>query len=107
MTSTDSGGSLTRLTASELAEKLQAGEVAAVEVTQAHLDRIAAADRDVHAFLHVDTDGALAAARKADEDRAAGEPPPPLAGVPQALKDALTPSDTPTTCGAQAQDDSE
>src|SRR5690606_25940523 len=101
MTSTDSGGSLTRLTASELAEKLQAGEVSSVEVTQAHLDRIAAVDRDVHAFLHVDTEGALAAARKADEDRAAGEAPSPLAGVPLALKDVLTTSDMPTTCGSK------
>jgi len=41
---------------------IAAGEVSAVEVAQAHLDRIAAVDQRVHAFLHVDTDGALAAA---------------------------------------------
>ena len=38
----------------------------AVEVAQAHLDRIAAVDGRVHAFLHVDTDGALAAAQAVD-----------------------------------------
>ncbi|MEV0704254.1 Asp-tRNA(Asn)/Glu-tRNA(Gln) amidotransferase subunit GatA [Saccharopolyspora sp. NPDC050389] len=98
---TASGGSLTGLTASELAAKLQAGEVTSVEVTQAHLDRIAAVDPAVHAFLHVDADGALAAARRVDEERAAGNVTSPLAGVPLALKDVLTTTDMPTTCGSK------
>ncbi|RRO16294.1 Asp-tRNA(Asn)/Glu-tRNA(Gln) amidotransferase subunit GatA [Saccharopolyspora rhizosphaerae] len=93
--------SLTGLTASELAAKLAAGEVTSVEVTQAHLDRIAAVDPLVHAFLHVDAEGALAAARKADEDRAAGRAASPLAGVPLALKDVLTTTDMPTTVGSK------
>ncbi|MEV4643996.1 Asp-tRNA(Asn)/Glu-tRNA(Gln) amidotransferase subunit GatA [Saccharopolyspora sp. NPDC049357] len=93
--------SLTGLTASELAAKLAAGEVTSVEVTQAHLDRIAAVDPLVHAFLHVDAEGALAAARKADEDRAAGKAASPLAGVPLALKDVLTTTDMPTTVGSK------
>ncbi|MGP4017984.1 Asp-tRNA(Asn)/Glu-tRNA(Gln) amidotransferase subunit GatA [Saccharopolyspora sp. 5N708] len=101
MTSTASGGSLTGLTASELAAKLQAGEVSSVEVTQAHLDRIAAVDAAVHAFLHVDAEGALAAARRADADRAAGNAASPLTGVPLALKDVLTTTDMPTTCGSK------
>ncbi|GAA4860915.1 Asp-tRNA(Asn)/Glu-tRNA(Gln) amidotransferase subunit GatA [Saccharopolyspora rosea] len=101
MTSTASGGGLTGLTASELAAKLRAGEVSSVEVTQAHLDRIAAVDQDVHAFLHVDAEGALAAARKADDDRASGQAASPLAGVPLALKDVLTTTDMPTTCGSK------
>ncbi|MGW1676655.1 Asp-tRNA(Asn)/Glu-tRNA(Gln) amidotransferase subunit GatA [Saccharopolyspora sp. NPDC002376] len=98
---TASGGSLTGLTASELAAKLEAGEVSSVEVTQAHLDRISAVDSAVHAFLHVDNDGALAAARSADEDRAAGKAASPLAGVPLALKDVFTTTDMPTTCGSK------
>ena len=101
MTSTASGGGLTGLTASELAAKLRTGEVSSVEVTQAHLDRIAAVDGDVHAFLHVDAEGALAAARKADDDRDAGEVVSPLAGVPLALKDVFATSDMPTTCGSK------
>ena len=44
---------LIRSSAAQLAEKLAAREVTAVEVTQAHLDRIAAVDGKVHAFLHV------------------------------------------------------
>src|SRR6266545_7177497 len=43
----------TRKTAAELADALAAGEVTSVELTQAHLDRIAAVDGAVHAFLHV------------------------------------------------------
>ena len=43
-----------------------------VEVTQAHLDRIAAVDGDVHAFLHVDAEGALEQAAAADARRANG-----------------------------------
>ncbi|SFK72513.1 aspartyl-tRNA(Asn)/glutamyl-tRNA(Gln) amidotransferase subunit A [Amycolatopsis sacchari] len=89
---------LTRLTAAELAEKLAAREVSAVEVTQAHLDRIAAVDDFVHAFLHVDAEGALAAAKAVDE---APERASALAGVPLALKDVLTTKDMPTTVGSK------
>ena len=42
---------LTRLTAAELAKKLNDREVSAVEATEAHLDRIRAVDGDVQAFL--------------------------------------------------------
>ncbi len=45
---------LTRLTAAETASAVAAGEVSAAEVATAHLDRIAAVDDRVHAFLHID-----------------------------------------------------
>ncbi len=93
---------LTRSTAADLAARIHAGEVTSVEVTQAHLDRIAAIDATVHAFLQVDAEGALAAARKVDEDVAAGrEVASPLAGVPLALKDVFTTEGIPTTCGSK------
>jgi aspartyl-tRNA(Asn)/glutamyl-tRNA(Gln) amidotransferase subunit A len=93
---------LTRLTAAELAARIQRREVSSVEVTQAHLDRIAAVDDQVHAFLHVDAERALNAARAVDEEVAAGRPPAsPLAGVPLALKDVLTAEGMPTTCGSK------
>jgi aspartyl-tRNA(Asn)/glutamyl-tRNA(Gln) amidotransferase subunit A len=92
---------LTRLTATALAAAIAAGDVSAVEVAQEHLDRIGAVDDRVQAFLHVDTEGALAAAAAVDAARAAGEPLGPLAGVPLALKDVLTMKDVPTTCGSQ------
>ncbi|HKN99620.1 MAG TPA: Asp-tRNA(Asn)/Glu-tRNA(Gln) amidotransferase GatCAB subunit A, partial [Pseudonocardiaceae bacterium] len=56
-------GDLTRLTAADLAARIQSGDVSSVEVTQAHLDRIAEVDDRVHAFLHVSADRALNAAR--------------------------------------------
>ncbi len=94
-------GDLTRLTAAETAAAVASGETSAVEVARAHLDRIAAVDDRVHAFLHVDADGALAAAAAVDDARAAGRALSPLAGVPLALKDVLTQTGVPTTCGSR------
>ncbi|MEY3277732.1 MAG: hypothetical protein RLZZ426_218, partial [Actinomycetota bacterium] len=92
---------LIHLTAVETAATIASGETSAVEVAQAHLDRIAAVDDRVHAFLHVDTEGALAAAAAVDSKRAAGKPLGPLAGVPLALKDILAMKGQPTTCGSK------
>src|SRR3954463_16628064 len=89
------------MSAADLAARIAAGELSAVEVTQAHLDRITAVDDQVHAFLHVDTEGALAAARRVDERRAAGEELGPLAGVPVAVKDVLATRGVPTTVGSK------
>ncbi|HEV8222358.1 MAG TPA: Asp-tRNA(Asn)/Glu-tRNA(Gln) amidotransferase subunit GatA [Streptosporangiaceae bacterium] len=94
-------GELTRQTAAGLAAAMAAGEVSAVEVTQAHLDRISAVDGRVKAFLHVAAERALAAAKAVDDKRAAGEPLGPLAGVPIAHKDVFTTADMPTTCGSK------
>ncbi|WP_297081832.1 Asp-tRNA(Asn)/Glu-tRNA(Gln) amidotransferase subunit GatA [uncultured Demequina sp.] len=91
----------TRATAAQMAAAMKAGEVTSVELTQAHLDRIAAVDGDVHAFLHVNAEGALATAREVDEARAAGEELPPLAGVPIAVKDVLVTQGMPTTAGSR------
>ncbi|MCG8928289.1 Asp-tRNA(Asn)/Glu-tRNA(Gln) amidotransferase subunit GatA [Lentzea sp. DG1S-22] len=92
---------LVHATAAELAAKIHSGEVSSVEVTQAHLDRIAETDGKVHAFLHVDTEGALAQARRVDEDVKAGKAVSPLAGVPLALKDVMTTEGVPTTVGSK------
>ncbi len=92
---------LTQLTAAEMAALVASGEVSAVELADAHLDRIALTDSRVRAFLHVAAEPARAAARAVDERRAAGEPLGPLAGVPLALKDVFTTTDMPTTCGSK------
>jgi len=87
--------------AAQLSESLAKKEISAREVTQAHLDQIAKVDKAVHAFLFVDTDGALAQADQVDADRAKGENLGPLAGVPLALKDILAQEGIPTTCGSK------
>ena len=81
---------LIKKTAAELAALIASGEASAAEVAQAHLDRIAAVDGSVKAFLHVDEEIVLAQARAVDAKRAAGEPLGPLAGVPIAHKDVFT-----------------
>jgi aspartyl-tRNA(Asn)/glutamyl-tRNA(Gln) amidotransferase subunit A len=92
---------LTKMTASEIAALIAGGEVAAVEVAQAHLDRITAVDQSVHAFLHVDTTGAIEAAQAVDAARAAGTVLGPLAGVPLAMKDVVVTKNLPTTAGSK------
>ena len=92
---------LTRMTAAELSAALAAAEVSAAEVTLAHLDRIAAVDDRVRAFLHVAADSALAQAEGVDERRRAGEDLGPLAGVPVAVKDLFATIGMPTTCGSR------
>ncbi|WP_068273527.1 Asp-tRNA(Asn)/Glu-tRNA(Gln) amidotransferase subunit GatA [Aldersonia kunmingensis] len=92
----------TRLSAAELAGLIHSREVSSVEVTQAHLDRIAAVDGEYNAFLHVASDAALATAAEVDKLLAdGGTPASPLAGVPLALKDVFTTTDMPTTCGSK------
>jgi aspartyl-tRNA(Asn)/glutamyl-tRNA(Gln) amidotransferase subunit A len=84
-----------------LAAKIAAGEVSAVDVAQAFLDRIAHHDGELHAFLHVDGEGALSQAAAIDRARARGEKLGPLAGVPVALKDNLCTRGVPTTCASK------
>ncbi len=92
---------LTRISAAALADRLRAGDVSSVEATRAHLDRIAAVDGAVHAFLHVSDEAALATAADVDARRAAGEDLHPLAGVPIAVKDVVVTRGVPTTAGSR------
>ena len=100
-----SAAELVRLDASAMAGALRAGEVSSVELTQAHLDRIAEVDgpveSGVHAFLHVDAEGALARARELDAARSRGEELHELAGVPVAVKDVMVTRGMPSTAGSR------
>ncbi|MBM3633967.1 MAG: Asp-tRNA(Asn)/Glu-tRNA(Gln) amidotransferase subunit GatA [Actinobacteria bacterium] len=83
------------LTAAEQVAALQAGETTSLELVDAHLQAV---DADpVEAFLAVDAEGARARAREID----ALPERPPLAGVPIAIKDALSTRDIVTTSGSR------
>ena len=84
-----------------MAAALANKEISAVELANQHYEQIASVDKDVHAFLYLDKEGALAQAKEVDKKRAAGEKLSPLAGVPLALKDVMTQKDVPTTCGSK------
>ncbi|MEV0996250.1 Asp-tRNA(Asn)/Glu-tRNA(Gln) amidotransferase subunit GatA [Nonomuraea sp. NPDC050202] len=93
--------SLIRKTAAELGSMIAAGEVSAVEVAEAHLDRMAEVEPKVKAFLHVDREVTLEQARAVDTRLRAGEKLGPLAGVPIAHKDIFTTHDMPTTAASK------
>ena len=88
-------------TAAQMADALANGETTSVELTQAHLDRVAEVDGQVKAFLHVDSEGALAQAKDVDARRAKGEKLSAIAGIPLALKDVLAQKGVPTTAGSK------
>ena len=75
--------------ARQIRDDVAAGRASAVEVCRAALDRIQAAQPALNAFNLIDADEAVARAARIDRQRAAGETPGPLAGVPIALKDNL------------------
>jgi aspartyl-tRNA(Asn)/glutamyl-tRNA(Gln) amidotransferase subunit A len=85
----------------ELARAIAGREVSPVEVTQAHLDRVAALDGKLRAFITVTADAALAAAKAAEAAVMAGERLGPLHGVPLALKDLYQTRGVRTTGGSR------
>jgi aspartyl-tRNA(Asn)/glutamyl-tRNA(Gln) amidotransferase subunit A len=87
--------------AHELRARIDRGEVSCEEVTREALARVTALDPQVRAFVTVTEDTALAQARAMDARRARGEPLPPLAGVPIALKDNFCTAGIKTTCSSR------
>ena len=88
------------LTLHEAQQRLVAGDLTAVRLTEAVLERIDSVEPTVRAFLSLDRQGALRQAEAADAARAAGRGGP-LCGLPLALKDVLCTTDLPTTCGSR------
>jgi aspartyl-tRNA(Asn)/glutamyl-tRNA(Gln) amidotransferase subunit A len=89
------------LSAHETARRIATGDLTAMRVLDAYLTRITNLDRQLGAFLAVDSAGARAAAHEIDRKRTAGEPLGPLAGVPIALKDVLVTKGLETTAASK------
>ncbi len=92
---------LDELTATELRDRIAAGQISSVEAAQAALDRIGRIDPTIGAYLAVFRERALQTARDVDRRIAAGERVGPLAGVPLAVKDVMCSTFGATTCGSR------
>jgi amidase len=89
-------------TAAGMAARLARGAVTSEQLTADCLARIDAEDPVIRAFVVVDHEGALAQARHADAERAAGAAKGPLHGVPVAIKDCFTIEGMSVSCGVPA-----
>src|SRR5262249_48252070 len=92
---------LATLSVGDLAAKVRAGEVRAVVVVEAFLQRIDAVEPKLHAFLDVAREEALEQATEIDQKRARGDALGPLAGVPIAIKDAICTRGIESTAGSK------
>jgi len=93
---------ISELTATEIAALVRGGKTTARAVAEATLNRIETTEPRANTFIHVDAAGALAAAEALDAQRAAGEDPGPLAGVPVSVKDLVHVAGMPTSFGSRA-----
>src|SRR4051812_32724360 len=84
------------LTIAQAQQAFTAGDYTALDLTEAHLARIAEYDPNYNAFTTLDPT-ACDQARAIDRRRAAGEKMPPLAGVPIALKESVDVAGLPST----------
>jgi len=87
--------------ATQIARDVRAGTTSAAAQLETSLAAIRAGNEELNVFLHVDEEGARAAAKRVDERVGAGDDPGALAGVPIALKDNLCQRGVPTTAGSK------
>ena len=94
---------LYKLGITEAAKGLAAGAFSSVELTQAVIDRVHEKDGEIGAYLTFDEEGALAAAKAADETRMNGPDArfPSLLGIPVAIKDLINVKGQPCTCASK------
>ena len=94
-------GDLCFLSAAELAPQIRKRAVSPVEIVEAHLERIAALNDRLCAYLYIASDQARAAARAAELEIAAGGYRGPLHGIPVAYKDIYHVAGMPTTAASK------
>ena len=92
---------LTDLSLSEVSDMLEAGSISSVELVQANLQAIENTEATVHAYANILAEQALASARAADQEIAAGNRRGPLQGVPVGLKDNIYTKGIVTESGSQ------
>lgn len=85
----------------ELATAIKEGKVTAVEAMEAVLARIDERETDINAYVTIDRDAALKAAKEVQEKIEKGELTGPLAGVPVAIKDNMCTEGMLTTCSSK------
>ncbi len=95
---------LTALTIREASEKLASREISAMELTAAYLDRIAAVDGGINAYVALTAEAARRAAAEAEARAVAGERRGPMDGVPVAFKDNIDVAGVATTNGLGPRD---
>ena len=93
--------SLMSLTAVELGKKIKAKEVTVEAAVREALNAVHAKEEQVHSFVTVDEEGALARAKEVQAKIDAGELTGPLAGVPVAIKDNMCTEGLLTTCSSK------
>jgi aspartyl-tRNA(Asn)/glutamyl-tRNA(Gln) amidotransferase subunit A len=96
---------LARLTATELIAAYRVGSLSPVEATQAALAAIDARNDDVNAFVLVDPDRAMAAARQSETRWRSGSVLGPGDGIPTSIKDLLYTRGWPTLRGTNLIDE--
>jgi aspartyl-tRNA(Asn)/glutamyl-tRNA(Gln) amidotransferase subunit A len=89
------------LSARELGALLRSGQASVLEVVEAVLARIQAADPEINAYITVAAEEALADARRCDAELAAGRDRGPLHGIPLAVKDLYDTAGVRTTSGSR------
>ena len=88
---------ITELTVHELQEKIAKKELTILDITKAYVDRINEKEKDVEAFVTLNTEKALKKAEEIEKNQITGE----FAGIPIGIKDNMCTKGEKTTCSSK------
>ncbi len=95
----------TKLTITELSQKLRSKDISAQELTSQYIDSIKSTDDEIGAYISHNFEGAIESAKEVDEKLANGIDLPPLAGIPCGIKDNICTKGIKTTCASKMLED--